>query len=61
MRYQIESRDGAIFGTYEGTTPAQAFAAMVADGNGDAETAGTVDDWIVTPIETDDGTSEETE
>lgn len=51
MTYQIESKDGTIFGSYEGETPEEAFAAMVADGMGDTETAGTADDWIITPQE----------
>jgi len=50
MQYQIESRDGTIYGTYEGETPEDAFAAMVEDGMGDEETAGTADDWIITPV-----------
>ena len=50
--YRIESRDGAVFGDYQGATPEEAFAAMVADGKGDAETAGTPDDWIITPVDT---------
>lgn len=51
MKYQIESKDGTIYGTYEGDTPDQAFAAMVAAGVGDEDTAGTADDWIITPLD----------
>ena len=49
--YRIESRDGTVFGDYQGATPEDAFWSMVADGNGDAETAGTPDDWIITPVD----------
>lgn len=49
-KYQIESKAGVIFGVYEGETEEAAFAAMVADGGGDEETAGTAKDWIITEV-----------
>ena len=49
--YRIESRDGTVFGDYQGATPEEAFWNMVADGRGDAETAGTPDDWIITLVD----------
>ena len=48
--YRIESKAGVVYGDYEGDSPEQAFAAMVADGAGDDETAGTAADWIITEI-----------
>ena len=55
-KWQITSKAGVVFGVYEGETPEEAFAAMVADG-GDAcdvdgrSTAGTVDDWIIREVD----------
>ena len=46
--FQIESRAGAVFGIYEGETPEDAFAAMVADAGAGAE--GTAADWIIAAI-----------
>lgn len=51
MQYQIESGDGTVYGIYEAETPEAAFAAMVKDGMGDTETAGTAEDWIITPVD----------
>jgi hypothetical protein len=46
--YRIESKAGLVFGEYEGETPEQAFAAMVADGGPGNE--GTIEDWIVREV-----------
>jgi len=43
--FQIESRAGAVFGVYDGETPEDAFAAMVADAGAGSE--GTAADWII--------------
>jgi hypothetical protein len=50
--FQIESRAGAVFGIYEGETPEDAFAAMVADAGAGAE--GTAADWIIDSVEVDE-------
>jgi hypothetical protein len=57
MTYQIESKDGTVYGTYAGDTPEEAFAAMLEDAGGSTETTdgtpaeGHADDWIITPTE----------
>ena len=53
MKYKIESKEGGMFGVYDGSSAAEAWAAMVADGGEgtDAEgypTEGTLEDWIIT-------------
>lgn len=50
--YQIESKSGVIYGTYDGLTAEDAFFAMVADGGQGEE--GSVETWIITefaPVE----------
>lgn len=50
--YQIESRAGVVYGTYEGDTPKGAFLAMLAD-SGDTygePQVGTEDDWIIKEV-----------
>lgn len=49
--YLIESKDGVVFGEYEGNTPDEAFAAMVRDGGKSDGAEGTAADWIITKVE----------
>lgn len=55
--YQIESKAGIVYGIYEGDTPEQAFAAMVAEAGGPAEDSdgapveGTPADWIIRKVD----------
>jgi hypothetical protein len=56
-RYAISSKSDESFGVFDGDTPDEAFAAMVADAGGAIgdESVGTISDWIVTLAGTDDG------
>lgn len=52
-KWTIESRAGAVYGTYEGASARDAFLAML-DESGDvgaygAAHVGTETDWIITP------------
>jgi hypothetical protein len=52
-RYRITSRSGEVYGVYEGSTPEEAWEAMVQDAGGHTtdesgrDTAGTPEDWII--------------
>lgn len=50
--FQISSKGGADFGVYQGETAAEAFAAMVADGDGEigSPEVGTAADWIIQEV-----------
>ena len=55
-KYQIESKAGVIFGTYEGATPEAAFNAMIDEGGRgiegpDGSPWGTASDWIIREAE----------
>jgi hypothetical protein len=52
-KYQIESKAGEVFGTYEGDTPEEAFAAMCVEAGDEpgSEASGTAQDWIITVAE----------
>ncbi len=53
MEYQISSKAGVYHGIYKGDTPEDAFLAMLRDAGYDKpeDVTGTVDDWIIKPIE----------
>lgn len=50
--FQIESKAGVVFGVYEGETPEEAFAAMVAEAGGVVgdEPTGVPSDWIIREV-----------
>lgn len=50
--YRISSKAGVEYGIYEGDTPEQAFAAMVADGGGEVgdDSVGAAKDWIIEQV-----------
>lgn len=55
-KYQIESRAGVVYGTYEGRTPHEAWETMVEEGGVGLDasgnpTEGTIEGWIVTELE----------
>lgn len=54
--YRISSKAGIVFGEYQGETPEEAFAAMIAEAGDGLDTdgnssAGTAADWIITEVD----------
>ena len=49
--YRIESRSGEVYGEYLGMAPAEALAAMHADGGGAGDAGGSTADWVIREVE----------